>query len=129
VDNFARGGLIAPVDRASGEISGPGVRLDARCGVRTAGRHPDTGEEFIGFRLPHWEDAVRLALRAAAAFADVPFVGWDVALLEQGPILIEGNVAWNADGIQLPHRRGLGETPFVSSYVHQVRRAQAARQG
>jgi hypothetical protein len=129
VDNFARGGLIAPVELQSGEITGPAVRLDGRCAIRTADRHPDTGETFIGFRLPHWQEAVWLALRAADVFADVPFVGWDVALLAEGPILLEGNVAWNADGIQLPHGRGLGETPFVASYVHQVRRAQAAQVG
>jgi hypothetical protein len=129
VDNYARGGLIAPVDLESGEISGPAVLLDARCGIRTADRHPDTREAFVGFRLPHWEDAVRLALRAADAFRDVPFVGWDVAFLEQGPILIEGNVAWNADGVQLPHRRGLGETPFVAYYLHHLRRAQAETGG
>ncbi len=127
VDNFARGGLIAPVELESGQLIGPAVRLDARCGIRVVERHPDTGEAFVGFRLPHWQEAVRLALRAADVFVDVPFVGWDVALLADGPILLEGNVAWNADGIQLPHGRGLGETPFVASYVHQVRRAQASR--
>ena len=126
VDNFARGGIKAPLDLESGEITGSGVRLDEGCGVRVVERHPDTGEAFGGFRLPDWDAAVDLAMQAARAFEEVPFVGWDVAFVEDGPILLEGNVDWNADATQLPHGRGLGDTPFVAYYLHQLGRAQAA---
>lgn len=124
VDNFARGGLKVPVDLESGEITGPAVGLDERCGIRTTDRHPDTQAAFIGFRLPCWGEAVELALRAAEVFPDVPFVGWDVAFLEDGPVLIEGNVSWNADGTQIPHGLGLGDTQFVAYYLHHLRQAQ-----
>jgi hypothetical protein len=126
VDNFARGGFKVPVDLETGEITGPGVALDDRCGVRSTERHPDTQAAFVGFRLPWWEEAVDLALRGAAAFPEIPFVGWDVAFLDEGPVLIEGNADWNADGIQLPHGLGLGDTQFVVYYLHHLREAQVS---
>ncbi|GHF20318.1 hypothetical protein GCM10017044_13950 [Kordiimonas sediminis] len=56
--------------------------------------HPETGAQIEGITLPWWTDIKRLCLRAhEQAFKKFVFIGWDVALTDKGPVLIEGN--WN----------------------------------
>ena len=52
--------------------------------------HPDTGFEFAGFVLPHFQAAKDMA-KAAAAFLPYRLIGWDVVITEKGPMLLEGN--------------------------------------
>ena len=57
------------------------------------GNHPDNDVPIAGTQLPFWRDTVQLALRAHALLGALPVVGWDVAVLSSGPVLVEGN--WN----------------------------------
>lgn len=68
---------------------------------------PGTDTSFVGFRLPHWAEVKDLALRAAAAFPWARGIGWDVAIAEDGPVLIEGNPAWAPSLVQMPAPHGL----------------------
>jgi hypothetical protein len=115
VDNFGVGGLAAPVDLATGRL-GRAIRKDFRLLPVPTERHPDTGATIEGHQLPHWEDAVSLVLRAHAAidWKGVPVVGWDVALLEEGPVLLEGNNVPCSTGTQMITDISLGDTPFVA---------------
>jgi hypothetical protein len=54
--------------------------------------HPTTGILFDGFRLPFWEESCQLARDSAQKFAPVGTIGWDVAIGEKGPVIIEGNI-------------------------------------
>ncbi len=53
--------------------------------------HPDSGLSIVDFRVPLWDEVVALIDRAARVVPEVPYVGWDVAVTEKGPVLIEGN--------------------------------------
>ena len=115
VDNFAMGGLAAPIDLATGRL-GKAVRKDFRLLPMPTDRHPDTGATIEGYQLPHWPDAVSLVLRAHAAidWKGVPIVGWDVALLDEGPVLLEGNNVPCSTGTQMITDVPLGDTTFVA---------------
>jgi hypothetical protein len=54
--------------------------------------HPSSGIPFRGFRLPLWEEACQLARDSAQKFAPVGTIGWDVAIGESRPVIIEGNI-------------------------------------
>jgi len=53
--------------------------------------HPVSGRPIVGFRLPHWQDAVDLVIKAHSIFPVNGILGWDVAVGPGGPVLIECN--------------------------------------
>ena len=73
-------------------------------------RHPAPGAVILGRSFPHWPAALDLVRRAHALIGDRIVVGWDVAILEDGPCLVEGNGKPDVDLIQRPHRAGLGNS-------------------
>ena len=80
-------------------------------GLEATPVHPGTGRPTVGVAVPDW-DAVRdLVTRAAAAFAPLRTVGWDVAPTDAGPVLIEANAWWavasTPEGASLPVRAAL----------------------
>lgn len=53
--------------------------------------HPDTGTVLRGIKLPYIPEAREMVKKAALVVPEVRYVGWDVAITETGPVLIEGN--------------------------------------
>jgi hypothetical protein len=57
--------------------------------------------------VPFWEEALQLAMDAALHFKKYRSIGWDIAITEQGPDLLEGNHDWCKLVWQLPLKQGL----------------------
>jgi hypothetical protein len=114
-DNFYQGGLAAQIDLSTGRLA-RAIRKDLRLMPSPADRHPDTGAVIEGHQLPHWPEALSLVLRAHAAvnWAGVPVIGWDVALLDEGPVLLEGNNIPCSTFAQMASGVPLGDTAFVA---------------
>lgn len=120
VDNMHAGGIAAAVDIATGGLGrASDLGMDASLGWFSA--HPDTGETIEGRVLPFWEQAKRLAIKAHRAFADRTVVGWDIAILQDGPILIEGNGNPDLDIIQRFMRVGLRGQRFGHLVAYHLR--------
>jgi hypothetical protein len=117
-DNMAQGGLVAPVDLASGHIAGPAYRKDEKIGVMKVPIHPDTGTSFAGFQIPFWPEVVELSIASHTAFDSMFFIGWDIAILDDGPVILEGNPLWDVDVILLAHRISVADTQFVPYWLH-----------
>lgn len=98
VDNFDNGGLACHYDLDKGEIISYGHSAD----YKSHKCHPQTGTEFLGKKLPFNEEIKELVTKAAKIVPQVGYVGWDVCLTENGPILIEGNDFPGYDFPQLP---------------------------
>lgn len=105
VDNMAAGNLAAPVDLATGVINGPGVYSDIT--KKDEEVHPVTWKSIIGFAVPHWNSVIELAEAAALSSDNNKSIGWDIAITEKGPELIEGNHNWCKLLWQLPVKKGL----------------------
>ncbi|MBQ4436712.1 MAG: hypothetical protein II879_11550 [Clostridia bacterium] len=87
MDNVDQGGMAARVDLETGTLKT--VAADKAGNVFT--KHPMTGTEIIGFRIPYWEEAKALCLTAMRKVPQMRYIAWDVAITENGPRFIEGN--------------------------------------
>lgn len=91
VDNTCSGGLYAPIS-SGGVIEKPAFR-DSTGEYFEA--HPTTGTPLVGFEIPMFREAAELCRKAAAVFPQVGYVGWDVAITHEKPVIIEGNALPN----------------------------------
>lgn len=105
VDNLAAGNLAAPIDEATGNINGSAVYSDITKPPEE--KHPVTGVSIVGFQIPHWQECLNLAKRAALLHKQNRSVGWDIVVTEHGPGLIEGNHDWCKLVWQLPVGKGM----------------------
>jgi len=114
VDNFDAGGITAPVDGSSGRL-GLAIAKDPRPGPFA--RHPDSDSLIEGHEVPHFAEARALTLRAHACFPWIPFVGWDVVITADGPVLLEANPDFGVEHAQISMSRPLGETAYPKIYL------------
>ena len=103
VDNAAAGGVYASVDIETGKLDSLAFYGDGDKFTH----HPITHQKIEGFQIPLWEDVIEMCKRAALEVSDVRCVGWDVAISENGPLLIEGNDRWSRFVWQHPKEKGL----------------------
>jgi hypothetical protein len=105
VDNMAAGNIAAPIDIDSGVVNGPGVYSDIT--KPEVSVHPVTGIPIEGFSIPHWELVKEISRKAALHNTENRSIGWDIAITQEGPELIEGNHNWCKLLWQMPIKQGL----------------------
>jgi hypothetical protein len=110
-DNMAAGGIMVPVDLASGQCGQGTMMVDGL--PRAVDDHPFTGQRITGLLLPDWEQALALAAEAARRFDMQKSLGWDIGLTIEGPVLVEGNWRYDLGVNQVARRKGALETDWV----------------
>ncbi len=90
------GNLFATVDVNTGIITSDLTDYTLICHKE----HPVTGFKAKGTQLPQWKLILELAKKAAYRVPQVAYVGWDIALTQDGPVLIEGNHCGGCGGNQ-----------------------------
>jgi len=123
VDNFHAGGIAARVDLETG-ILGEATDIGLNSGTQWWSAHPTTGAQILGRRIPMWPDLLDLVRRAHAVFPDQVIVGWDVAILEDGPQLVEGNKSPDLDIVQRTGQTPVGPSRLGKLLAHHLRRAE-----
>ncbi|HEY1382667.1 MAG TPA: sugar-transfer associated ATP-grasp domain-containing protein [Dongiaceae bacterium] len=111
VDNFHSGGIAAAVDIETGCL-GQATDLGMGPDFKWHDVHPLTGARIAGRQLPMWKETVELAVRAHRSFSDYVLVGWDIAVLEGGPCVIEGNRGPDVDIHQRTALAPIGDGRF-----------------
>ncbi len=110
-DNFWQQGSILV------QIDDNGVLGEARTGIgldaQTIERHPVSDEPFAGVRVPNWEELVDTCVSAHELFPEFGVFGWDVAVTETGPAIIECNANPFHTLYQLVYGRGLYNPDFA----------------
>lgn len=53
--------------------------------------HPIAKIKFSTVKVPYVKEAFDMALKAALEVPEVRYVGWDIAITEKGPVIMEGN--------------------------------------
>lgn len=119
VDNINAGGMAAPVNIETGVIQYPAFDKDSKY-YET---HPYTNCPIQGYKLPMWKESTELVLKAATVVPQVGYVGWDVAVTERGPVLIEGNPFPGHDILQMPPHvpDKIGMLPQFKRYIKNLK--------
>lgn len=88
VDNAGAGGIICPLDVETGVVTAARDKHGAAYETQ-----PETGAQLIGFQVPRWDEAKEFVRKAAQVTPAMRIIGWDVALSQDGWVLIEANRA------------------------------------
>ena len=95
LDSWSNGGLIVCVDPESGRFVDSGRRKPSKGGGNFE-QHPTSGFRFDQGSVPFWQELRETLARGALALRPLSSLGWDVAITEEGPALIEANDDWDA---------------------------------
>lgn len=101
VDNSHSGGCAYEIDQELGYIISPYYAANGKSSYI----HPGTEICMLGRKIPYWKEVRDICERAADLLPDCRYIGWDVAITKDGPLLIEGN-----------HLPDLDMIEFVGSY-------------
>lgn len=82
-----------------------GMTVSAYWRDKAITHHPDTGMPLVGIELEEYKEIIGLALKASEKFCFMGTIGWDIALSDRGPLIIEGNTKWSTE-YQIPMGRG-----------------------
>ncbi len=118
-DHFAHGesgNIVAPVDTETGRIGSCRGSINKTWPeVVDVSNHPDTGNSIQGSQVPMWDEVLKLIDRGQRSFPYLKTLGWDIAVTESGPVLVEANPTYDVDSVQVSHQRGIGDvlTPWL----------------
>ena len=105
VDNAGAGGNVdAAIDTATGVMQ-HAIRFDGWDRITEVEVHPDSGQPINGVQITHWPEICQKVKEFQQAFPFVKAAGWDIALTEEGPFVVEVNDMWDRTG-QLFIQRG-----------------------
>lgn len=104
VDNAHAGGMVYPLNLEKGIVEGYGKDSGY---YKEYLYHPGSDIVMLGFQVPYWDKVKETVMEAAKMLPQVRNIGWDVAILEDGVELVEGN-----------HNAGLEYLEFVGSRGH-----------
>jgi hypothetical protein len=128
IDNFHKGGIAANVDIHTGELG------RASCGAWGSTvdgwyeQHRETGAQILHRKLPYWPELIDLVQYAhGSAFPDQVVIGWDVALLDSGPCMMQINKAPDLDMIQRIGRGPAGNARFGKLLAFNLKRTVEAK--
>lgn len=110
VDNFshgAGGNLVAAVDVDNGQlVTARGSRSRHWPEMMHVNEHPSSGTPIVGLTLPHWPQMIELVKKAHNSIASLHTVGWDVAITDAGPVIVEANWRYDIDILQVGYMKG-----------------------
>ena len=102
VDNMGAMGVGALIDSSNGKIISDGI--DWR-GAKVE-KHPDSKIQFKGFEIPKWDELIETVKKLASEMSEMHCVGWDLALTNDGWVLVEGNARPQCVTIQTFTKKG-----------------------
>lgn len=87
IDNASSGGIYAAVDIKTGIVVSHALNYKGEKYIY----HPTTQTIIPGFQIPMWNECLNYVKEGAKLIKGVPLVGWDIAVTDDGPTLVEVN--------------------------------------
>ena len=115
VDNMHSKGVGANVDMDTGVVTGLGYDYHEHSYIY----HPVTGTQIVGFSIPFWSETIELVKRTHLDVPQCPMLGWDVAITDNGPEIIEINGAPGPKLMQLMDQKP--KRHYLRKYIKEYR--------
>lgn len=119
VDNVSSGGFFVSVDIENGILFEKGA-TNMISGSKVCLKHPETEFVFKGFKIPYFDEAKSLVFNVAS-FLPGRILGWDIAITNTGPIVIEGNVGPGLLGGEFSYN-GFKNKPIFKEIIEEAKR-------
>ncbi|MDM9632224.1 sugar-transfer associated ATP-grasp domain-containing protein [Robiginitalea aurantiaca] len=118
VDNLHSGGFMVGINIETGVLNKFGWLEERTANGEVITHHPDSGIRLGGFQIPYFKEACEMVLEATK-FLPKTLIGWDVAIQNDGPIIVEGN---DSPGLEVSDVacKGLLRDPYFKMLVEQV---------
>lgn len=98
VDNAGNGGNVdCAIDIASGRLFNA-IEFNSWHDIKPITHHPDSGCPLEGVCIDNWEHLKAQILNFQARIPYLKTIGWDVAVTDNGPVIIEINNWWDTTG-------------------------------
>ena len=109
-DNISSGGLAVPIHIESGTLD----RAISWNNLiqETHDSHPFSGQPILNTQIPYWNETLTILNDAASKLRQLRCIGWDIAVTDVGPIIIEMNTLSGTTAIQAGRDTGLLATPL-----------------
>lgn len=112
IDNISSGGCMVGIDLQTGKMKKYGYSLINITGVKILTEHPVTKTVFENFNIPFFPQVKEFVLKTASLTPGMRLVGWDVAIGETGPVMIEGNSDYDIRGNDITNEGYLSNPVF-----------------
>lgn len=118
VDNASSGGFFVGVNIDEGTLKDTGHHLSEYGGAKIK-KHPDSGFIFEGFKVPYFKEACEEVLKGIMVIPN-RFIGWDVAITPNGPIIVEAN---NYPSLEMSNTAngGLLKNPHIKKLLEELK--------
>lgn len=98
IDNAGSGGNVdVCVDVETGELK-YAIQYDGWRKIKEIDCHPDSGNPINGVVIENWEAIKAEVIKFQQAFPYCKAAGWDIAITDEGPVVIEVNDFWDRTG-------------------------------
>ena len=126
-DNFWRdGNMLAGIDIETGKIVKALKRHEG--GTVPIDKHPETDASFTEMVFPEWDRMLTVAKEAALNITDCYFQGWDIAMTDQGPVILELEADGGSPVLgQLCHESGVLDERYRHALDYAVNREKRER--
>ncbi len=109
VDNAGSGGIYANVDEQYGIVNSKAINNIGE----TYTMHPNTQTVIPGFKIPEWNEAIKVVKNVACEIPGATMIAWDLSYSKKGWVIVEGNDVGGPDVLQGPLQCGIKDK-FVS---------------
>lgn len=90
-DNWSKGAVYVGFDHENNILTEKGFFHPLLRKSFVTEIHPDSGIQFAGYCIPFLNEAVKLCIYAHHIFYNHFLLGWDIAITDEGPIIVEVN--------------------------------------
>jgi hypothetical protein len=91
ITDTADGCIAYPISIEHGVIEGPGI--NEVLNSKNYFYHPGSDKLVVGMKIPMWDRVLEVVTEAAKKIPQIRYIGWDIAVTNDGVEFIEGNHA------------------------------------